>query len=150
MSLATVDFYRLKSIGNSAHRRAIKKMYPDAYTASVNLMKRCVGLPSLAIKYFDLRVNKFSYYQVLVDNSQPNLFWIKCLSQYDEGARVFTDTARRYASFEVENLLVDLGVTEKSIYCLAVWDELLQAMKVDLNNRVTNKKRIHRNLKRDV
>ena len=144
MSLTTTDFYKLKSIGNPIHRRATKKMYPSAYTASINLKKRCVGLPSLAIKYFDSCVNKFSYYQILVDSSQLNLFWIKCLNRYDNGARVFTDTARRCALFDVEDLLIYLNVTEETIYCLATWDESLQAMKIDLNNRVNNKKRIHR------
>lgn len=126
----------------------VKKPEIVAYTASICVSDRCIGLPSHAVRYMDLQISKMSYYQILVDSSSPNIFWIKGISKYESGSRVFTLTHRRLSCFDVENLFVDFGVNESKLFhCLAIWDSSLQAIKVDMNNRVSNKKRVHREVK---
>lgn len=145
------EFYKVKGIGNPKFSPIKKKLFPSAYSACINLSKNQCGLPTHAIKFLDSKVERFPYYQALVDSNCSNVFWIKVLSSYEDGARSFSLTNRNLAVFELEELLDYLGVKEEKFHCLAVWDESLCAMKIDLNRRINTKKRIFwENNRKDV
>lgn len=78
--------------------------------------------------------------QVLVNDEQPGIFWIKPCQKTDEGSRVLGATSKNTRSLGIRSLLKYFNWDSKDrIRVLSIWDMEVMALRVDLNQKIIKK-----------